>query len=121
MKCSKLKNNNELVNEVHSGNFAIKLTILDVGPLFFLPFAFHVLELVLDVGLPGNVIICNRYVINLHAGIRSPKLKCIIEVALGDEATWEGCRILNKQGRIIVGVLDPVAEVAVLRDGLTVA
>ena len=109
------------VGLARSRSYSLALTILDVGPLLLLPLAIHVLKLVLDVRLPRNVIVCNRDVSNLQAGICSPQLERIIEVALSDEAAWEGCRILIKQSLIVVGELYPATEVLVLCDGLTVA
>ena len=84
------------------------------------PTIVQVIKLVLDVGLPSNIIVSNGDICRSYACffIRVPKLESIVKVTLGDKATWEGWSTWFKWGAVNGFTL---TQVCVRDDRVTVA
>jgi len=98
-----------------------EMLVFNISPLCFFPITWQVFELVLDVWLPGNILI-----INCDSGtfctivILCMKCERIIEITFGDKTTWEGCCAHIKWGYSVIGVHFAL-QVPVCRDRITVA
>ena len=98
-----------------------QLTVFDIGPLLLIPSTWQVCELIFDIGVPSNIIVRNGNIRDCFTLIvTAPQLKRIIEIALGNQSTWECSCVWIKHCDSIVGSFYS-SKVCICRDRVAIA
>ena len=103
--------------------YIVLLTIGHVVPLEVFPVTFllNIVEFVLDIGGPGNVVVVDINLgVDFGTGSGLPELKGIIEETLGNESTWNSWAVISKDLSINILLL-VLPEVLNLDNWITVA